>query len=74
MIERGIELARFGIMYRTTTIIPFPGSQEREIRKARLKAEAKARADALPDSIRELDVAWLFEEAARRQETPTNRR
>ena len=74
MIEGGIELAPFGIMYRTTTIIPFPGSQEREIRKARLRAEAKARAEALPETIRELDVAWLFEEAARRQESPANRR
>lgn len=55
-------------MYRTTTIIPFPGSQEREIRKARLKAEAKAKADALSPVIRELDVAWIYEEAARRQE------
>ena len=54
--------------------MPFPGSQEREIRKARLKAEAKARAEALPETLRELDVAWLFEEATRRQETPTNRR
>ncbi len=55
-------------MYRTTTIIPFPGSQEREIRKARLKAEAKAKADALSPVLRELDVAWIYEEAARRQE------
>ena len=55
-------------MYRTTTIIPFPGSQEREIRKARLKAEAKAKADALSPALRELDVAWIYEEAARRRE------
>ena len=51
-------------------MIPFPGAQEREIRQARLKAEAKARADALPESLRDLDVAWIFETAARRQDNP----
>lgn len=53
-------------MYRKTTVIPFPGAQERDIRQARLKAEAKARADALPDALRDLDVAWIFEAAVRR--------
>lgn len=57
-------------MYRKTTIIPFPGAQEREIRQARLKAEAKARADALPEALRDLDVAWIFETAAKRQNNP----
>lgn len=55
-------------MYRTMTVIPFPGSQEREIRKARLKAEAKAKAEALSPALRELDVAWIYEEAARRRD------
>lgn len=57
-------------MYRKTTIIPFPGTQEREIRQARLKAEAQARADALPESLRELEVAWIFETAAKRRNDP----
>lgn len=66
-IVSGTDLAVFLIMYRKTTIIPFPGQREREVRQARLKTEAAQRAAALPEALRELQVAWIFEEAARRE-------
>lgn len=53
-------------MYGKTTVIPFPGAEERAARADRVRLEAKAKADALPETLRELEVAWIFEEAARR--------
>ena len=53
-------------MYGKTTVIQFPGAEERAARADRVRLEAEARADALPETLRELQVAWIFEEAARR--------
>jgi len=54
-------------MFSRKKIIQFPGNNARAAQDQRIKQEARARADALPPSLRELNVAWIFEAAARRE-------
>ena len=63
-------------MYRTINILPFPkGGRDGETALTEAdKAAVQKRVDALPQTVRDLDVAWIFEETARRDKKAGRRR
>ena len=54
-------------MFGKTRIIPFPTDRTGPAREKQLQADIDIRVEALPDAIRELDVAWIFKETERRK-------
>lgn len=62
-------------MYRTLNILPFPkGGRDGD--SALTQAErtsVQQRVEALPQNIQALDVAWIFEEVARRDKKAKRR-
>ena len=50
-------------MSRRSRVIRFPQDRTRAERERRQRVAIEQRVQALPESIRELDVAWIFEAA-----------
>jgi len=53
-------------MSRRTRIIRFPVERTSEARAQQRAADIEHRVNALPEAIRELDVAWIFKAADKR--------
>jgi hypothetical protein len=54
-------------MSRRTRIIRFPVERTEPARELQAAARIEQRVNALPESLRELDVAWIFKAAEQRR-------
>lgn len=59
-------LAAHCLMFGKTRVIRFPVDRTGAERERQAQADVEKRVAALPETIRELDVAWIFKEAASR--------
>lgn len=54
-------------MFGKTRVIRFPVDRTVAERERQMQADIEKRVSALPESIRALDVAWIFKEAETRK-------